>query len=141
MQMQHDPIGVNKQIVARFYRAFNAHDPGYLDSVLDPGWRVHPEGQYPGRKGWEPGLLALYTAFPDIQVTIQEIICEGDFVAVRAQFTGTHEGTFLQLPPTHRRVTFDGHDIHRLRGGLIYESWHVEDWLTVFGQLGESPHF
>lgn len=136
-----DAIGQNKQTVARFYRAVNAHDPSLLDPILDQDWDIHPAGRSPGREGWEPGLYALFEAFPDIQVKIEEMIGEADFVAVRTTFTGTHLGNFLKLAPTGRGIQFVGHDVHRILGNRIVETWHVEDWLSVFAQLGSSPRF
>lgn len=138
-----EEVGQNKATAARFYRAFNSHDPSLLDGLLDPDWVVHPlaPGQVPGRIGWEPGLVALFIAFPDIQVQIEELICEGDRVAVRSTFTGTHRGNLLRFGPTGKSVEFAAHDVHRVSGGRIMESWHVEDWLSVFMQLGSFPRF
>ncbi len=138
-----EEIGLNKQLVARFYKAFEKHDPTLLDGLLDPDWQVYPlaAGQTPGRLGWEPGLLALFKAFPDIHCQIEELIAEDDRVAVRCTFSGTHRGNFLRLAPTGRVVQFAAHDIHRVAGGRIMESWHIEDWMSVFAQLGTPPRF
>ena len=136
-----DPIGLNKQLVAKFYRAISLHNIVLLDGILDPDWQVYPVTGAGGRAGWEPGLIALFEAFSDIQVAVQELIAENDFVAARIQFSGTQNGKFLTLPPTGRHISFAGHDIHRIRYGKIIESWHIEDWLTVFRDLGARPQF
>ncbi|MDI9408045.1 MAG: ester cyclase [Candidatus Pacebacteria bacterium] len=136
-----DPIGQNKQLVAKFYRAISLHNIVLLDGILDPDWQVYPVTGEGGRAAWEPGLLSLFEAFSDIQVAVQELIAENDFVAARIQFSGTQNGRFLSLPPTGRQIQFAGHDIHRIRYGKIVESWHIEDWLTVFRDLGARPQF
>jgi predicted ester cyclase len=53
--------------------------------------------------------------------------------------TGTQTGSLLGIAATSKQVHFAIHSFHRMRDGLIAQTWHLEDWLGVFRQLGELP--
>jgi steroid delta-isomerase-like uncharacterized protein len=84
-------------------------------------------------------IAALRTAFPDIHFAADDILADGDKVVLRWTCTGTHRGPFLGIPPTGKHVNFIGINIYRLRDGKIVERWAVEDWGSVFRQLGATP--
>jgi predicted ester cyclase len=84
-------------------------------------------------------LGAFMGAFPDCQFTIEDMIAEGDRVATKKTFTGTHKGEFNGIPPTGRRVTLTFVDILRLRDGKIVEHWLSMDQLSFLQQLGVAP--
>ncbi|MCL7453342.1 MAG: ester cyclase [Anaerolineae bacterium] len=75
-------------------------------------------------------------AFPDVQVTIQDLIAEGDKVVARLLATGTHTGPFAGRPPTGRRVTIASFRMYRLTNGKVVESWAMQDRLGLMEQLG-----
>ena len=79
----------------------------------------------------------LHTAFPDLRVEIEDIVAEGDRVAVRARWTGTHRGTLpmMPFPPTTRTVEFTGMVFWRVRDGRIVERWATLDRLALQQQL------
>lgn len=66
-------------------------------------------------------------AFPDLAVTVEEIIAEGDLVAARWTFYGTHGGEFLGVAPTNKKVKISGLSLARFRDGKAVESWGVWD--------------
>ncbi len=78
-------------------------------------------------------------AFPDMQLTIEEMIAEGDKVAVRWTFTGTHKGELMGIPPTGVQVAMTGISIGRFAGGKFVEGWDYADALGMFQQLGAVP--
>jgi steroid delta-isomerase-like uncharacterized protein len=75
----------------------------------------------------------------DSQFTIEDVIAEGDKVAVRWTNSGTHVGNFAGIPATGKTFTIAGVDIHRMRDGKMAEHWHVVDQLTMLQQLGIIP--
>jgi predicted ester cyclase len=76
------------------------------------------------------------TAFPDVQVTIEDMIAEGDKVVGRLLVSGTNTGPFAGRPPTGKRITFASFRIYRLANGRIVESWAMQDRLGLMEQLG-----
>src|SRR5215207_5498285 len=76
---------------------------------------------------------------PDLQVTIEELVAEGDKVAVRRSYAGTHRGELLGIPATGKQVRISGISIFRLAGGKIAEHWEQLDRLALMQQLGALP--
>ena len=83
----------NCATIETLYRAF-AGEPDLLDQVVTPGWQDIPlaPGQGPGPEGIKPMIRVLKEAFPDIAITVHDVIAAGDLIAVRAEITGTHAG-------------------------------------------------
>ena len=78
-------------------------------------------------------------AFPDLRVTVEDLIAEGDKVAARLRVRGTHLGDLNGIAPTGRRVDFTGIVISRVEGGRIAEDWANFDDLGMMQQLGLIP--
>jgi steroid delta-isomerase-like uncharacterized protein len=78
----------------------------------------------------------LLHAYPDLHITIEDLIEEGDKVVVRNTVTGTHQGDYMGLPPTGKPVTYSEIFIFRFANGRIAESWGVVDVLSQMKQLG-----
>jgi predicted ester cyclase len=81
-------------------------------------------------------FLNLRGTFPDLRVSIEDILAEGDKVAVRFSVEGTHSGTALGVTPTGRKVQFSGMTIARIAGGQIVEGWNNLDQLGLLTQIG-----
>ncbi len=97
---------------------------------------------FPSRSGLEAvreDLAMLLNAYPDIQVTIEDEIAEGDEVVVRWTMRATHQGELLGIPPTGKQVTNAGISIYRLVNGKIAEEWFWPDNLSSFQQMGVIP--
>jgi len=77
-----------------------------------------------------------FDAFPDIHLTIDDMIAEGDKVAMRITWTGTHKGEFMGIPPTNKKITIRAIFIERFAGGKIVEEWGMYDTLSLMQQLG-----
>lgn len=90
-------------------------------------------------EGFKERVTMALTAFPDIQITIDDEIAEGDKVAYRWTVTGTHQGEFANIPPTGKAVTRAGVAIYRLVDGKIVENWVFADDLDFMQQLGALP--
>jgi predicted ester cyclase len=78
-------------------------------------------------------------AFPDGVMTIEDMIAEGDKVATRKTYRGTHQGQFLGIPPTGRHISVGLIDMMRLVDGKVVEHWNVGDDLSMLQQLGVLP--
>ncbi len=77
-------------------------------------------------------------AYPDIKITVEDTISEGDKVAARCRVSGTHEGEGLGLAPTNKAIEFTGMTIVRLENGKITEAWNEFDFLRMYNQLGAA---
>jgi steroid delta-isomerase-like uncharacterized protein len=91
-----------------------------------------------GREIWRFGVQAMRDGFPDLQIAIEDIFGAGDRVAVRLHFSGTHTGTFQDVPATHRQVTFTSVDIYRVEGDKIAEEWVSPDMMGLMQQITVS---
>jgi predicted ester cyclase len=81
----------------------------------------------------------LHSGFPGFQSTIEDLLSEGDKVALRFTFRGIHQGEFMDIAPTGKEVTMSGIDILRIADGKLVEMWNQEDVLSMMRQLGAIP--
>lgn len=98
----------------------------------DPAWPMEVKGPE-GFKQWAGMMLAPY--FSDSRITIENMIAEGDKVAVHWTWSGTHTGEFVGIPPTGRQIAIAGISIHRFADGGFVESWASYDSLGMMQQL------
>jgi predicted ester cyclase len=125
-----------KALVLQFYeQVINRGDLSAIDNLLSPNF-VH-NGEARGIEGQRAAIQTLLSALTDLHVSARATICEGDLVAVRQEWSGTHTGTFLGLSPTNRRVSFTSQAMLRIANGRIAEAWVNEDDLGLLRQLGE----
>lgn len=130
----------NKAVVRRFIEeVINAGNLDAADELIAPGHINHdptaPEVP-PGPEGIKQ-LIGMYReAFPDIRFEIAEMVSEGDTVAHRWTFTGTHEGEMMGVAPTGNRVEVMGVEINRVEDGRITASHTVSDAMGLMQQLG-----
>ncbi len=98
-----------------------------------PGEEIH------GREGIEQFYGALRAAFPDLRITIEDQVAEGDRVVTRWTARGTHTGAFQGIPPTGKQGRMTGIDIDRIADGKVVECWVNSDDLGLLQQLGVIP--
>jgi steroid delta-isomerase-like uncharacterized protein len=83
---------------------------------------------------------ALFTAFPDLERKAEDQMTDGmQHVVTRWTMTGTHQGEFLGIAPTGKRISITGISIHRISNGRIVQEWHEWDSLGLMQQLGVVP--
>jgi predicted ester cyclase len=87
-------------------------------------------------EAWTQFLGGFVEGFSDLHITVEDVFCEGDLVAARVAFKGTHTGNFQGLPPTNRKVAFSGIEIDRMVDGKVEEHWFQFDGITLLQQLG-----
>jgi len=132
-----DPEGGKAVIRNYVEKMFNRHDLTGLGETLAPDYVYHVLGQdIQGLEGYEGTVYPLFEAFPDVENVIEDIVAEGDRVAIRWRAHGTHEGEFFGIPPTGKRVELTGITIERIAGGKRLEGWGVPDMLGLMQQLG-----
>jgi steroid delta-isomerase-like uncharacterized protein/deazaflavin-dependent oxidoreductase (nitroreductase family) len=134
------PTEDTKALVRRFYEE-GVHNPALFDELLAPTYVLHLPGSPPiaGIEGAKQLMAAYTAAFPDLQLTTEDMLAEGDRVAIRNTWRGTHHGAFRGLPPTGKHVMFTGTDLFRFVGGKIAEQWADLDALGLMQQLGAIP--
>jgi predicted ester cyclase len=140
------PIEENKAIAKRLYSTFTeairTRNMNLLDEVLAPNGIDHnpAPGQAPGIEGVKQTFAGFSIAFPDLEVTVEDQIAEGDKVVSRIKAQGTHKGEFMGIGPTGKRITATGIDIVRIGpDGKIVERWGVQDNLSLLQQIGAFP--
>ena len=119
----------NKALSNRVAQAISAGDLDALDGLMAPELAEE----------FKRDLAEIRQAFPDYAGTNLDQIAEGEKVANRFVFLGTHLGEFEGVAPTGKRVEFIGHSIDRVVEGKIVESWVEVDMLGVMEQLGAVP--
>lgn len=83
---------------------------------------------------------AMFAAFPDFEATVEDVVAEGDTVAMRVTLSGTHEGEFVGIEPTGNSFEVDNAVFTRIEDGKIAERWVQPDQLGLFAQLGLLEH-
>lgn len=127
--------------VDTFYRAFSEQNPDLVDAVLAPEWRDIPlaPGQEAGPAGIKPIIRSIAAAFPDVRITVHDMVQEPGKIGVRAEISGTHLGELFGIAPTGKKVSFRLHEFHTVANGMVTTTWHMEDWFGLFLQLGQFP--
>ncbi len=126
----------------RMYERINAGDVDGFCEFLAEDFVEHEEtpGLPPTKEGVKQFFRMYIAGFPDMRMDPQDILASGDKVVTRARGTGTHQGEFMGLPPTGKRVDIDLIDIVRFGDdGLAHEHWGVFDALKMMQQLGAIP--
>jgi predicted ester cyclase len=128
----------NKVTVRRFYdEVINQKNLAVLEELQGDHYISHDLPSDPvALKGFISGF---HSAFPDGQIIIDQMIVEGDTVALRATFYGTQTGQFQDIPPTGKTVTVPAQDMYHVREGKIVEHWGGPNLLRLLQQLGVIP--
>ena len=131
----------NKVIVRRFFE--EGPSKGNLsiaDELLSPDFAMHtPLPASPGIKGINEVIITCRAAFEHLNVTIEDMIAEGDKVTARFTAHGAHKGDFMGLQATGKPITMTGIEIFRIKDGKIIELWGEANLLGLMQQLGIFP--
>jgi steroid delta-isomerase-like uncharacterized protein len=128
--------------VREFYdEVVNAGDIDRVDEFCTEDFVEHEEfpGTGPGREGVKQFFRTVRGAFPDFRIDVEDVIVEGDKVAVRMRMSGTQEAEFMGVPATGKRIDVAGIDILRMVGDRAAEHWGVSDTMAMMQQLGALP--
>jgi steroid delta-isomerase-like uncharacterized protein len=135
----------NKAIVRKAYEeAWNKKNVDALDELLPVEYDLHRDtGERSGREVIKDVIRGYHAAFPDLHVTIERLVAEGEWVVMRGVWSGTHLGTmqtvYGPMEATGREMKWDGTHLFRIADGRIAEAFYQTDWLTFYQQLGAIP--
>jgi steroid delta-isomerase-like uncharacterized protein len=131
----------NKALIHRlFEEGINKGNLGVVDEVIAPNYVNHDlPAPAPGAEGFKQIIAMFRTAFPDLHITDEDVIAEGDKVAKRGEWRGTHQGDFMGIPATGKSVAVSYSDIWRIENGQAVENWVQMDMLGLMQQLGVAP--
>jgi steroid delta-isomerase-like uncharacterized protein len=131
----------NKALVRRgFEEGMNQKNLDVFAELLAPDYVNHNmPAPAPGPEGFKQVMAMFVQGFPDFHLTVEDMIAEGDTVATRGYFTGTHNGEFMNIPATGKQVTVSYIDIWRMENGKAVENWVQIDQLGMLQQLGVIP--
>ena len=128
----------NKAIVKRFYHeVVNQGNLALAAELMDYDYIEHGNQAASGLEGFKQFVANLAGAFPDLQITIEDLIAEGDKVVARVTVQATHLGTFMgYIPPSGVEVTFTGIDLFQIKDSKIVGRWNHRDLLGLMQQIG-----
>jgi steroid delta-isomerase-like uncharacterized protein len=133
-------IEQNKALVRRFYEeVWGRGNLDAADTIFAADYERHdlrPGNALPGPAGQKKIAGDFRAAFPDLHMTIDLMIAEGDLVVARWTTEGTNTGQWGDVPSTGRYAKFSGVNIFRIAQGLVVELWNHRDDLGVMQQLG-----
>jgi steroid delta-isomerase-like uncharacterized protein len=135
----------NKASIRRLDDAFNTGDLEVISKTIDELVEPDAEIRTPlpvearGAQLLKELFGRLIRAYPDLHITVEDLIEEGDKVVSRNTVTGTHKGEYMGIPPTGKSITYNEIFIGRFVNGRIAETWGVVDVLSQLRQLGAIP--
>ena len=131
----------NKAVLRRNLEALNKGDLAIADETIHTNYVYHGSGgqEFKGPEGFKQFVTMLRTAFPDLHLTVEDMVAEGDKVAHRLTLRGTHKGDFMGMAPTGKQVTTTAITISRFVGGKEVEAWSNLDQLGMMQQMGVAP--
>ncbi len=132
----------NKDIVRRLYReVWNEQKLEVADQLIAPSHGLSDPtvtGASTGPEAYKQQVRRFITAFPDLCFTVEDAINEKEKLVAAWTVTGTHEGEFMGVAPTHKKIFVNGITIHQICDGKILESQTMWDALALFQQIGVS---
>ena len=131
----------NKALVRRFYEEiWNKGNLAAADELLAANFVNHSFPEIPkGPEGFKQVFKMWRSGFPDLQMTVEDMVAEGDKVACRLTSRATHKGEFMGIAATGKQVTSTSISIQRVAGGKLVESWVEMDRLGMMQQIGVIP--
>jgi steroid delta-isomerase-like uncharacterized protein len=131
----------NKAHAQRSWEIVNQHNPELIEEFYPPEFVWHePDRDIQGYEQAKQFVSSFFEAFPGINISVDDVIAEGDQAVSRYTIRGSHQGETEDFgPPTGKRVELRGITIHRFEDGKIVEEWEAYDNLSLLQQLGLAP--
>lgn len=129
----------NKALVRRYYeQVVSTGDIGNLDRFIAPDYvEVHDNRRYPlGLEGAREHVLGVRRTYPDLHLTVERQIAEGEWVVTCLTMRGTHQGEWIGIKPTGRRLEVSAVNVDRVRDGRIVEHGGAANLLGPLMQIG-----
>ncbi len=131
-----------KEMAQRWYsEVMSEGKTEVIDELCAPDFLDHDPlpGTTADLAGLKDFVAQIRAAFPDMQVTADDLIVEGDRLAVRSTMRGTHEGDFMGIPGSGKKVEVSNYDFVRFENDQAAEHWGVIDSAALMEQLGMAP--
>jgi predicted ester cyclase len=131
----------NKKVVREFTRIFkNEHNVEGVAHLFDKNFTHHFRAPLPaGLEGFKQVGRMMNGAFPDVVVTEEDLIAEGDKVVERSSAVATHKGSLMGEKPSNKRVHWTEIHIYRVQDGTIREHWVEMAMMELLQQIGAQP--
>ncbi|MFL6358360.1 MAG: ester cyclase [Nitrososphaeraceae archaeon] len=128
-----------REVVQRLAETFNNpqnRESSYFD-FYDDSLTIHgfPPNLPTNKEGFKQFIYLLWKAFPDIRITFEDIIIEGNKVVCRYNLAGTHKGEFMDLQPTNKQFRVNGMTVFSFRDAKVIERWNLVDMMSLMEQL------
>ena|SRR5687767_15100301 len=125
-----------KQLIRRWFQeVWVERRVETIDELMAEDVVVHTVPEIRGRAAFKEFHRTFCEAFPDMKITVELTIAEGDLVVAHSTVEGTHSGPLLGIPPSRRHVKFAGTGIARFKDGKFVEAWDQYNFLEMYGQL------
>jgi len=130
----------NKDFIQDYTEDYwNKHNIAAFEKYYASGFIMHfPDGDHNSEQ-YKGLCQAYFKAFPDLHVTTNDLVAEGDKVTKVWTVNCTHNGEFMGIPPTGKSIVFKGIEVFRITDGKIAEVWAIMDNLGMMQQLGIIP--
>ena len=128
-----------RTLAERYVTGLNAHDPDAVDGFVAVDYINHNAFVEDGREANRAFWASFFAAFPDIKVTMEDLVVAGDRVVGRFTYRGTHNGTLYGIPATGNAIEMRSIDIWRVANGEFVEHWDELNLLELFQQVGAIP--
>src|SRR5215831_4959642 len=130
-----------RTLAARYLKGLNDHDPDAVDGFVAVDYINHNAFVEDGREANRAWWSIFFTAFPDIEATMDDLVVAGDRVVGRFTYRGTHGGPLYGIPPTGNPIEMRSIDIWRTENGEFAEHWDELNYFELFQQIGLIPVF
>jgi steroid delta-isomerase-like uncharacterized protein len=127
-----------EEVLHGIYQAINTGELDLLDKFVAGDYIEHSEG-FRGVEPFRQQITAFRAAFPDLHVTVEDLLVAGDRFASRTTVTGTHTGDLMGMPATGKAVSVEAVDIGRVENGQAKERWGGLNMYALLTQLGVIP--
>ncbi|HUA41110.1 MAG TPA: ester cyclase [Streptosporangiaceae bacterium] len=127
-----------QDVLTGIYQAINTGELGLLEQYVAADYVEHTEG-YQGVAPFQQQIAAFRAAFPDLHVSIDDLVTDGDRFASRTTITGTHTGDLMGMPATGQQISVEAVDIGRIENGQAKERWGGLNMYSMLTQLGVIP--
>jgi len=128
-----------REVVQHLADTFNhpqKRESSYFD-FYDDSLTIHgfPPNLPANKEGFKKFIYLLWKAFPDIRITFEDIIVEGDKVACRYNLAGTHKGEFMDIKPTDKQFRVNGMTVFSFSDAKVIERWNLVDMMSLMERL------
>ena len=131
----------NKAVIRRIIEAMNSGNLAVADELIATNYVYHGSAgqEFKGPEGFRQFMTMMRNAFPDVHLTLEDIVAEGDTVMHRSRIRGTFKGEIMGITPTGKQIDMSLVTVSRFAGGKEAEAWQYADTLAMYQQMGVAP--